>query len=86
MSKAFEISTKGVARYVLSSSSLGQSIRKDLLDAVQTAGKEDCRSLLVIAKSPELCPPVNTISETLRGQKPLHVYISILSALCYMTS
>ena len=86
MSKAFEISTKGVARYVLSSSSLGQSIRKDLLEAVQTASKENSRSLLVIAKSPELCPPVNTISETLRGRKPLHVYNYILSPLCNITS
>ena len=67
MSKAFEISARGVARYVISSSSLGHTTRTELLEAVKTAGKENTKSLLIVANVPELCPPMTTISETLRG-------------------
>ena len=75
MSKAFEISAKGVARYVLSSSSIGHTMRTELLEAVQTADKENTKSLLIITKVPDLCPPMTTISETLRGNSALILYL-----------
>ena len=77
--KAFKISSKGVARYVLHSASLPQMVREELLEAVQTACREKTKSLLiVVATDPpdflleKLCPPEKTISETIRGKISFH--------------
>ena len=77
--KAFKISSRGVARYMLHSSSLPQMVREELLEAVQTACRERTKSLLiVVATEPppflinKLCPPEKTISETIRGKISFH--------------
>ena len=76
--KAFKISSRGVARYVLHSSSLPQMVREELLEAVQTACRERTKSLLIVVATEHpfvlntLCPPEKTISEIIRGKISFH--------------